>query len=57
MKKELRIVELGEPGGPCMIILPKEQGNLWTCLDIELLSAAQALLNVHCNDERLIITG
>ncbi|PPC96084.1 MAG: hypothetical protein CTY32_06885 [Methylotenera sp.] len=52
-----RIVELGEPGGPCMLVLPKERGNIWSCLEIEMLSAAQALLNVRCNGESLIIWG
>lgn len=52
-----RIVELGEPGGPCMVVLPKERGNVWSCLEIEMLSAAQALLNVHCNGIRLLEFG
>ncbi|OYY45082.1 MAG: hypothetical protein B7Y56_08120 [Gallionellales bacterium 35-53-114] len=54
---EQRFIELGEPGGPCMFIVPNEKGNLWSCLEIELLCAAQSLLNVHCNGQRLIITG
>ena len=49
-----RVVELGEPGGPCMIVVPPERGNIWSCLEIELLSAAQALLNVHCNGEPIV---
>ena len=54
---EPRLVELGEPGGPCMFIVPNEKGNLWSCLEIEVLCAAESLLNVHCNGQRLIITG
>jgi hypothetical protein len=50
---ESRIIDLEEPGGPCMVVIPEEAGNSWSCLDIELLSAAQALLNVHCNGDRL----
>lgn len=56
-ESEQRFIELGEPGGPCMFVIPNEKGNLWSCLEIELLCAAQSLLNVHCNGQRLIITG
>jgi hypothetical protein len=56
-EKTPRLVELGEAGGPCMIIVPNERGNIWSCLEIELLCAAQSLLNVYCNGQRLIITG
>jgi len=55
-EKESRVVDLGEPDGPCMIVIPNETGNIWSCLEIEMLSAAQALLNVHCNGVRLLIT-
>lgn len=53
---EPRLVELSEPKGSCMIIIPSEVGNIWSCLEIEMLSAAQALLNVHCNGVRLLVT-
>ena len=53
-EKKPRIVDLEEPGGPCMIIIPNETGNVWSCLEIEMLSAAQALVNVHCNGVRLV---
>lgn len=55
-EEKARVVELSEPGGPSMLIIPNEKGNLWSCLEIELLSAAQPLLNVHCNGIRLITT-
>lgn len=51
-----RFVESGEPRGACMFVIPNERGNLWSCLEIEMLSAAQALLNVHCDGVRIIIT-
>ena len=53
-EKKQRVVDLGEPGGPCLIVLPKERGNVWSCLEIEMLSAAQALANVHCNRVRVL---
>ena len=56
-ESEPKLIELGERGGPCMFVVPKEKGNLWSCLEIELLCAAESLLNVHCNGQRLIITG
>lgn len=55
-EKDPRVVDLGEPGGPCLIVIPNEVGNEWSCLEIEMLSAAQALLNVHCNGVRLLVT-
>ncbi len=55
-EKKSRVVDLEEPGGPCLIVIPNETGNIWSCLEIEMLSAAQALLNVHCNGARLLIT-
>lgn len=54
-EKESRLIELGEPGALCLIVIPNEVGNVWSCLEIEMLSAAQALLNVHCNGARLIM--
>lgn len=55
-EKEQRVVDLSEPGGPCMVVIPNEAGNIWSCLEVEMLSAAQALLNVHCNGVRLLVT-
>lgn len=54
-EKKTGVVELGDVGGPCMIVIPKEKGNLWSCLEIEMLSAAQALLNVHINGQPLVV--
>lgn len=54
-EKKARVVE-SETNGPCLVIVPSERGNTWNCLEIEILSAAQSLLNVHCNGERLIVT-
>lgn len=56
-EKEARVVDLGEPGGPCLVVIPDEVGNIWSCLEIEMLSAAQALMNVHCNGVRLLVTN
>lgn len=50
-----RVVEYEEPEGSCLIVVPNESGNLWSSLDIEMLSTAQALMNVHVNGERLLI--
>lgn len=52
-----RVLEHGEPGGPCTLVIPPERGNLWTALEIELLSATQSLISVHCNGERLLQIG
>ena len=51
-----RVIEPSESGDPCIIVIPPEKGNLWSCLEIELLSAAQALLSVHCNGEPIVTT-
>ena len=51
------VIEHAEPGGPCTIVIPPERGNLWSALEIELLSAVQSLLSVHCNGTRLLVTG
>ena len=37
-----------------LVVLPKETGYKWNCLDVELLSAAQAFLNIHVNGEQLV---
>ena len=55
-EKEPRVVE-NETNGPCLIVVPSERGNTWNCLEIEILSAAQSLLNVHCNGERVMIAA
>lgn len=55
-EKKPRVVDLAEPGGPCLIVIPNEVGNIWSCLDIEMLSAAQSLLNVHVDGNRLLVT-
>lgn len=54
--KEPGIVDQGEPGDPCLVLIPNETGNVWSCLEIEMLSAAQTLVNVHCNGMQLLIT-
>jgi hypothetical protein len=46
--------DLAEPGGPCLVVIPPERGNRWTAVEIELLSAAQSLVSVHCNGVRLV---
>lgn len=56
-EKEARVVDLGESGGSCLVVIPEEVGNIWSCLEIEMLSAAQALMNVHCNGVRLLVTN
>lgn len=55
-ESKARVVELEGLGGRCMVVVPPEKGNLWSALEIEMLSAAQSLLNIHCNRERLLVT-
>lgn len=43
------IVESSGPPGQVHLVLPKEIGHTWTCLDIELLAVAQSLINIRCN--------
>lgn len=50
----LEIVETRSPRHHVHLVLPREVGHVWSCLDVELLSVAQALVNVYCNDERLL---
>jgi len=52
---KVELVESDEPGGPVMLVLPLEERNIWTCLDIELLSMAQSLCNLHCNGKKLLV--
>jgi hypothetical protein len=44
-----QIIEPYTKKNQILLVLPKEKGNIWNCLDIELLAAAQALLNIHVN--------
>lgn len=37
-----------------LIVFPKEKGQIWNCLDIELLSAAQAFINLHVDGKPYI---
>ena len=37
-----------------LLVLPREVAVTWTCLEIELLSAAQALVNVRFKGEPLL---
>lgn len=50
---ERQLIETRTPQHSIRLILPKEIGHLWTCLDIELLAVAQSLTNIHCNDRPL----
>jgi len=51
---EIQLIEPYSAEHRILLVLPKETGNLWTCLDIELLAAAQTFLNIHCDDEPLL---
>ena len=51
---ESKVIDLAEKGGACLVVLPQEIGHEWSCLEIEMLSAAQALLNIYCNRIKLI---
>lgn len=54
-KDKSGIIELtDEPHGKFMIIVPKEKGNIWGCLDIEILAIAQSLVNIHCNGQQIL---
>lgn len=55
-EKEPSIIDLEGPEGACLVVIPSEVGNTWSCLEIEMLAAAQALVNVHVNGTRLILT-
>lgn len=45
---------LDEAKGYQLIVLPLEKGYEWNCLEVEMLVAAQSLVNVYCNKQRLI---
>jgi hypothetical protein len=51
---EMQIIEPFSDKHQILLVLPKEGENIWSCLDIELLSAAQAFLNIHIDGEPLI---
>lgn len=51
---ERQLIETQEPKRGILLVLPKEAGHVWSCLDIELLAAAQSLVNVRCNGKPLI---
>ena len=51
---ERQVIEKFSPRHEVLVVLPRERGVVWTCLEIELLSAAQALVNVHLAEEPLL---
>lgn len=51
---ERQFIETHTPKREVLLVLPKEAGHVWSCLDIELLAAAQSLCNVRCNGEPVI---
>lgn len=55
-EKKPRVIDLVEPEGACIVVIPNEAGNIWSCLEIEMLSAAQALLNLQVDGNRLLVT-
>jgi hypothetical protein len=52
--EERQIIEKSSPEHEVLVVLPRERGVVWTCLEIELLSAAQALVSVHAGNETLL---
>jgi hypothetical protein len=50
-----QLIETTSPKHNIHLVLPKEVGHLWTCLDIELLAIAQSLGNIACNGTRLFV--
>lgn len=52
--RESKVIETTSPKHKVLLVLPKEAGHLWTCLDIELLAVAQSLINIRCNGVPLI---
>ncbi len=51
---ERRIIEPYSKKHQILMVLPKENGFIWTCLDIELLAAAQAFGKIHIDGEPII---
>jgi hypothetical protein len=52
--REMQLIETRSPKHSIRIIVPPEVGHIWTCLDIELLAAAQAFINVQCDGQPLV---
>lgn len=52
--KERQIIEGRSPEHTILLVLPREVGFVWSCLEIELLSAAQSLVNVNLDGEPLL---
>ena len=40
-----------------LIVLPKEQGYVWNCLDVEMLAAAQSFMNLKIDSQKFLIMG
>ncbi len=53
--KDMGIIEPYSDEHQILLVLPKEQGNLWNCLDIELLALTQSFANIHVDGELLAI--
>lgn len=51
---ELKTIEPYSAKHQILLTLPKEKGHIWNCLDIELLAAANALINIHVNGDRIL---
>jgi hypothetical protein len=51
---ERQVIERRSPEHSVLVVLPRESGWIWSCLEIELLAAAQALISVHFRGERLL---
>jgi hypothetical protein len=49
--KKRQIIEPYTDENRILLVLPREKGNIWNCVDIELLAAAQALTNIYVNGE------
>lgn len=51
---KVQIIEPYSEKHQMLLVLPKEGLNIWNCLDIELLAAAQAFLNIHVDGQPVI---
>lgn len=52
--EKVEIIEPYNEKHQILLVLPKERNFLWTCLDVELLSIAQAFGNIHIDGEKII---
>ena len=52
-KTSKEIIEPYSDANQILLVLPKEKGNIWNCIDISMLALAQAFCSIHVNGERV----